>query len=39
MAQYSLILITIGYMTPEALDVLAPYMDAFTVDIKGSANP
>ncbi len=32
-------MVTNGYMTPEALDELAPYMDAATVDIKGNADP
>lgn len=31
-------MVTNGYMTPEALKELAPYMDAATVDFKGGAN-
>ncbi len=31
-------MVTNGYMTPEALEELAPYMDAATVDFKGSGN-
>ena len=31
--------VTNGYMTPEAVDYIAPYLDAATVDFKGSANP
>ncbi len=31
-------MVTNGYMTPEALEELAPYMDAATVDFKGGAN-
>lgn len=27
--------VTNGYITPEALDMIAPYLDAFRVDIKG----
>jgi len=27
--------VTNGYMTPEALEVMSPYLDAFRVDIKG----
>ncbi|MBN2125844.1 MAG: AmmeMemoRadiSam system radical SAM enzyme [Deltaproteobacteria bacterium] len=27
--------VTNGYMTPEALDLLGPYLDAFRVDLKG----
>ena len=27
--------VTNGYMTPEALDLIGPYLDAFRVDIKG----
>lgn len=27
-----------GYMTPEAVDALAPHLDAITVDFKGNAN-
>ncbi|MHA1741572.1 MAG: AmmeMemoRadiSam system radical SAM enzyme, partial [Candidatus Thorarchaeota archaeon] len=30
--------VTNGYMTPEAVDYIAPYLDAATVDFKGSAN-
>ena len=29
--------VTNGYMTPEALDMIGPYLDAFRVDIKGFA--
>lgn len=32
-------MVTNGYMTPEALEELYPYMDAATVDFKGNANP
>ena len=32
-------IVTNGYMTPEALDELAPYLLAATVDIKGNGNP
>lgn len=28
-----------GYLTPEAVDFIAPYLDAITVDFKGSGNP
>lgn len=31
-------MVTNGYMTPEAVRELAPYMDAATVDFKGSGN-
>ncbi len=31
-------LVTNGYMTPEAIDLLAPYIDAVSVDFKGSGN-
>ncbi|MCX8205387.1 MAG: AmmeMemoRadiSam system radical SAM enzyme [Candidatus Nezhaarchaeota archaeon] len=31
--------VTNGYMTPEAVEVIAPYLDAATVDFKGSGNP
>ncbi len=31
--------VTNGYMTPEAVKTIAPYLDAVTVDFKGSANP
>ncbi|MCS7369586.1 MAG: AmmeMemoRadiSam system radical SAM enzyme [archaeon GBS-70-058] len=31
--------VTNGYMTPEAVDTIAPYLDAATVDFKCSANP
>ncbi|RLF10660.1 MAG: AmmeMemoRadiSam system radical SAM enzyme [Thermoprotei archaeon] len=31
--------VTNGYMTPEAVKTIAPYLDAATVDFKGSANP
>ncbi|MGQ9514129.1 MAG: AmmeMemoRadiSam system radical SAM enzyme [Thermoproteota archaeon] len=30
--------VTNGYMTTEAVDVIAPYLDAATVDFKGNAN-
>ena len=32
-------MVTNGYITPEAMEELAPYMDAATVDFKGGANP
>ncbi len=32
-------LVTNGYMTPEAVNTMAPYLDAATVDFKGGANP
>lgn len=32
------IFVTNGYMTPEALDFLAPYIDAYRVDIKSFSN-
>jgi len=31
--------VTNGYMTPEAVKTIAPYMDAVTVDFKGAADP
>ena len=31
-------MVTNGYMTPEAVDDIAPYMDAATVDFKGAGN-
>jgi len=31
--------VTNGYMTPEAVDVLAPKLDAISVDFKGSGEP
>jgi pyruvate formate lyase activating enzyme len=31
-------LVTNGYMTPEAIKVIAPHLDAVTVDIKGAAS-
>ena len=31
--------VTNGYMTPEAVRAIAPYLDAATVDFKGSGNP
>jgi len=31
--------ITNGYMTPEAVKTIAPYLDAATVDFKGGADP
>ena len=30
--------VTNGFITPEALDTIAPYLDAFRVDIKGFSN-
>jgi len=30
--------VTNGYMTPEAIDYISPYLDAATVDFKGSGN-
>ncbi len=30
--------VTNGYMTPEAIDYMSPYLDAATVDFKGSGN-
>lgn len=30
--------VTNGYITPEALDLLGPYLDAFRVDLKGFSN-
>jgi len=31
--------VTNGYMTPEALDTIAPYLDAWRVDVKGFCDP
>jgi pyruvate formate lyase activating enzyme len=31
--------VTNGYMTPQAIDAIAPYLDAATVDFKGNGNP
>lgn len=31
--------VTNGYMTPEAVKTIAPYLDAATVDFKGGGNP
>jgi pyruvate formate lyase activating enzyme len=31
--------VTNGYMTPEAVKTIAPYLDAATVDFKGAADP
>jgi len=31
--------VTNGYMTPEAVETIAPYLDAATVDFKGGADP
>ena len=31
--------VTNGYMTPEAVDVISPYLDAATVDLKGGGDP
>jgi pyruvate formate lyase activating enzyme len=31
-------MLTNGYMTPEAVNMIAPYLDAVTVDIKGAGN-
>ncbi|MBS7640178.1 MAG: AmmeMemoRadiSam system radical SAM enzyme [Candidatus Bathyarchaeia archaeon] len=31
--------VTNGYMTPEAIEVIAPYLDAATVDFKGGGDP
>ena len=31
--------VTNGYMTPEAVDLMSPYLDAATVDFKGSGDP
>lgn len=31
--------VTNGYLTPEAIETVAPYLDAATVDFKGSGNP
>jgi pyruvate formate lyase activating enzyme len=31
--------VTNGYMTPEAVEKIAPYLDAATVDFKGSGDP
>jgi pyruvate formate lyase activating enzyme len=30
--------VTNGYMTPEAIDYISPYLDAATIDFKGSGN-
>jgi pyruvate formate lyase activating enzyme len=30
--------VTNGYMTPEALDIVGPYLDAYRVDLKGFSN-
>ncbi len=30
--------VTNGYMTPEAIDLIAPYLDAASINFKGSAN-
>jgi len=30
--------VTNGYITPEALDLLGPYLDAYRVDLKGFSN-
>ncbi len=32
-------MVTNGYLTPEAIRLLSPYMDAATVDFKGGGNP
>ncbi len=32
------VLVTNGYMTPEAIEMIAPYIDAVTLDFKGSGN-
>src|SRR5271157_3014220 len=32
-------IVTNGYMTPEAVKTIAPYLDAATVDFKGGADP
>lgn len=31
--------VTNGYLTPEAIEILSPYLDAATVDFKGSGDP
>ncbi|MDQ1278742.1 MAG: pyruvate formate lyase activating enzyme [Thermoproteota archaeon] len=31
--------VTNGYLTPEAVDMISPYLDAATVDFKGAGNP
>ncbi|MDI9644899.1 MAG: AmmeMemoRadiSam system radical SAM enzyme [Candidatus Verstraetearchaeota archaeon] len=31
--------VTNGYMTPDAVELIAPYLDAATVDFKGSGDP
>ena len=31
--------VTNGYMTPEAIKTIAPYLDAATVDFKGAGDP
>ncbi len=31
--------VTNGYLTPEAIETIAPYLDAATVDFKGNGNP
>ncbi|MCQ5376570.1 MAG: AmmeMemoRadiSam system radical SAM enzyme [Candidatus Methanomethylicia archaeon] len=31
--------VTNGYLTPEAIDMISPYLDAATVDFKGSGEP
>ena len=31
--------VTNGYMTPEAVKTIAPYLDAATVDFKGGGDP
>lgn len=31
--------VTNGYMTPEAIEMIAPYLDAATVDFKGGGDP
>ncbi|MDD1775930.1 MAG: AmmeMemoRadiSam system radical SAM enzyme [Candidatus Methanomethylicus sp.] len=31
--------VTNGFMSPEAIDMVSPYLDAATVDFKGSADP
>ncbi len=33
------VMVTNGYMTPEAVDYIGPYMDGVTVDFKASGNP
>ncbi len=33
------VMVTNGYLTPEAVDYIGPYMDGVTVDFKGSGNP